>query len=85
MQLEGNALLYTVSLLTCLGFLLIGFDNGLMCVYNANAYTQCTDNTRGGLVDGTAFDGTFNIDPTSGSGSDMIALIVAIVRLSPAM
>lgn len=31
-QLEGNALLYTVSLLTCLGFLLIGYDNGLMCV-----------------------------------------------------
>jgi len=28
--LEGNALLYTVSLLACLGFLLIGFDNGLM-------------------------------------------------------
>lgn len=29
-QLEGHALLYTVSLLTCLSFLLIGYDNGLM-------------------------------------------------------
>lgn len=30
MALEGNALLYTVTLLACLGFLLIGWDNGLM-------------------------------------------------------
>jgi hypothetical protein len=29
-QLEGNALLSTVALLSCLGFLLIGYDNGLM-------------------------------------------------------
>ena len=27
-RLEGNTLLYTVTLLACLGFLLIGFDNG---------------------------------------------------------
>ena len=29
-RLEGNALLSTVALLACLGFLLIGYDNGLM-------------------------------------------------------
>lgn len=64
-QLEGNALLYTVSLLTCMGFLLIGYDNGLM----------------GGLVNTPHFDSTFNIDTDSKVGTDMIALIVAIVSL----
>jgi hypothetical protein len=29
-RLEGSALLSTVALLSCLGFLLIGYDNGLM-------------------------------------------------------
>lgn len=31
-RLEGNTLLYAVSLLACLGFLLIGFDNGLLVI-----------------------------------------------------
>lgn len=66
LQLEGQALLYTVTTLTCLSFLLIGFDNGLM----------------GGLVNTTSFDNTFNIDTNSKSGTDMIALIVAIVSSS---
>jgi MFS family permease len=65
MQLEGNALLYTVTSLTCLGFLLIGFDNGLM----------------GGLVDGDAFDSTFGIDTKTTSGTNMVALIVAIYEI----
>lgn len=43
-QLEGRALLGAVTALTCMGFLLIGFDNGLM----------------GGLVGAPAFNGTFN-------------------------
>ncbi len=61
--LEGNVLLYTVSLLACLGFLLIGFDNGLM----------------GGLVNGAAFDTTFNID--TDTQAQLIALIVAIYEI----
>ncbi|QSZ32045.1 hypothetical protein DSL72_001614 [Monilinia vaccinii-corymbosi] len=42
--LEGRALFTAVTSLTCLGFLLIGFDNGLM----------------GGLVDSTGFKDTFD-------------------------
>lgn len=30
LELRGNALLGTVTVLTSMGFLLIGFDNGLM-------------------------------------------------------
>jgi hypothetical protein len=52
-QLQGNALLYTVSLLTCLGFLLIGYDNGLM----------------GGLVNATSFDKSLNLDPKTNAGT----------------
>ncbi|EME42715.1 hypothetical protein DOTSEDRAFT_175986 [Dothistroma septosporum NZE10] len=63
--LEGNALLYTVSLLTCMSFLLIGYDNGLM----------------GGLVNTEHFDSTFNIDVKTDSGTNMIALIVAIFEV----
>ncbi|KAK3678832.1 hypothetical protein LTR78_001285 [Recurvomyces mirabilis] len=63
--LEGNALLYSVSLLACLGFLLIGFDNGLM----------------GGLVNGEAFDNTFHINPKSKSGANLIGLIVSIYEI----
>lgn len=43
-ELQGRALLLTVSLLTSLGFMLIGYDNGLM----------------GGLVNGPAFNKTFD-------------------------
>lgn len=64
-HLEGNTLLYTVSLLSCLGFLLIGYDNGLM----------------GGLVNTPAFLGTFDIDSNSNDGTNMIALIVAIYEI----
>jgi MFS family permease len=42
--LEGRFLLAAVTALTCLGFLLIGYDNGLM----------------GGLVNSDAFDATFD-------------------------
>lgn len=63
--LEGNTLLYTVTLLTCLSFLLIGFDNGLM----------------GGFVNGKAFTESLDIDPDTGAGTDMIALIVAIYEI----
>ncbi|KAE9377523.1 sugar transporter-like protein [Stipitochalara longipes BDJ] len=44
MVLEGRLLFTAVTSLTCLGFLLIGYDNGLM----------------GGLVNSTAFKTTFN-------------------------
>lgn len=63
--LEGKALLYTVTSLTCLGFLLIGFDNGLM----------------GGFVGGRAFTESMGIDPTTSDGTNMIALIVAIYEI----
>ncbi|KAL5114313.1 hypothetical protein ACEQ8H_007788 [Pleosporales sp. CAS-2024a] len=43
-ELRGRALMLTVSLLTSLGFMLIGYDNGLM----------------GGLVGAPAFNKTFN-------------------------
>lgn len=43
-ELKGRALLLTVSLLTSLGFMLIGYDNGLM----------------GGLVGAPAFNNTFD-------------------------
>lgn len=64
-RLEGNALLLAVTSLTCLGFLLIGFDNGLM----------------GGLVNGRAFDSTFGIDTDTRSGTNLIALIVSIYEI----
>ncbi|KAM0347757.1 hypothetical protein ACHAPU_004772 [Fusarium lateritium] len=44
MELQGRSLILTVSVLTSLGFMLIGFDNGLM----------------GGLVNTTAFKDTFD-------------------------
>lgn len=48
-ELRGRGLLIAVSVLTSLGFLLVGFDNGLM----------------GGMVNGKAFDDTFaNPDAT---------------------
>ncbi|KAF5137276.1 hypothetical protein E5D57_001053 [Metarhizium anisopliae] len=43
-ELEGRALLLTVTALTSLGFMLIGYDNGLM----------------GGLVNSPAFGSSFN-------------------------
>jgi len=64
-HLEGNTLLYTVTLLTCLGFLLIGFDNGLM----------------GGFVNSPAFTETFGINTKTNSGTNTIALIVAIYEI----
>jgi len=65
LQLEGNALFTAVTVLTCLGFLLIGFDNGLM----------------GGFVGSPAFTDTFGIDPDSEKGTNMIALIVSIFEI----
>lgn len=43
-ELRGPALLATVTTLTSLGFLMIGYDNGLL----------------GGLVNGDAFNNTFD-------------------------
>jgi hypothetical protein len=43
-RLRGRSLLLTVSMLTSLGFMLIGYDNGLM----------------GGLVGARAFNKTFD-------------------------
>lgn len=63
--LEGDALLFTVTALTCLGFLLIGFDNGLM----------------GGFVNSAAFTETFGIDTNTSAGTNLIALIVAIYEI----
>ena len=65
LQLEGNALLATVTTLTCLGFLLIGYDNGLM----------------GGFVNSPAFTGTLGIDTKTNAGTNMIALVVAIYEI----
>lgn len=44
MELQGRSLVLTVSVLTSLGFMLIGYDNGLM----------------GGLVNTSAFKDTFD-------------------------
>ena len=44
MELQGQSLILTVSVLTSLGFMLIGYDNGLM----------------GGLVNTSAFKDTFD-------------------------
>jgi hypothetical protein len=44
MELQGQSLILTVSVLTSLGFMLIGYDNGLM----------------GGLVNTSAFKTTFD-------------------------
>ncbi|KAK6436736.1 hypothetical protein LTR95_007070 [Oleoguttula sp. CCFEE 5521] len=65
LHLEGSALLATVTTLTCLGFLLIGFDNGLM----------------GGFVNSPAFTGTFGIDTKTDAGTNLIAIIVAIYEI----
>lgn len=62
---DGTALLISVTTLTCLGFLLIGFDNGLM----------------GGFVNSPAFTETFGIDAKTGGGQSTIALIVAIYEI----
>ncbi|PFH58077.1 hypothetical protein XA68_14196 [Ophiocordyceps unilateralis] len=43
-ELRGRSLMLTVSLVTCLSFMLVGYDNGLM----------------GGLVDSPAFNSTFD-------------------------
>lgn len=64
-NLEGNALLYTVTLLTCLSFLLIGFDNGLM----------------GGFSNGTPFLDSLDINIDTNAGVDIVALIVAIYEV----
>ena len=57
LELQGQALLTAVTTVTSLGFLLIGYDNGVL----------------GGLVNGTAFNDTFDTpSPT------IIGLIVAI-------
>lgn len=52
MELRGRQLLTAVTILSCLGFMLIGFDNGLM----------------GGFAYTPAFTETFNIDATSWNG-----------------
>lgn len=64
-NLQGNALLYTVTTLTCLGFLLIGYDNGVM----------------GGFVNSAAFTETFGIDTSTSKGTNLIALIVALYEI----
>ncbi|THY25785.1 general substrate transporter [Aureobasidium pullulans] len=64
-ELEGNGLLYTVTAISCLGFLLIGFDNGLM----------------GGFVNSDAFTTSMSIDKNTSSGTSLIALIVSIFEI----
>jgi MFS family permease len=64
-HLAGNALLYTVTTISCLGFLLIGFDNGLM----------------GGFINSTAFTRSFGIDEKSSTGRNIEALIVSIFEV----
>ena len=48
-ELRGNALLAAVTTLTSLGFLMIGYDNGLLgglgTSLTAFIVIQCTDNT----------------------------------------
>ena len=51
-ELKGRALMLTVSLLTSLGFMLVGFDNGLM----------------GGLIDTPAFKATFDSPSSTMTG-----------------
>ncbi|KAL1597640.1 hypothetical protein SLS59_007338 [Nothophoma quercina] len=50
-QLQGKALLLTVSLLTSLGFMLIGYDNGLMGgLVNAPAFQDTFDNPSANMI-----------------------------------
>ncbi|UPL04283.1 hypothetical protein LCI18_015217 [Fusarium solani-melongenae] len=78
MELQGRGLILTVSVLTSLGFMLIGYDNGLMGGLGKKA--ACIDawlpqiNER--LVNTTAFKDTFD-----SPGSDMVGLIVAIFEI----
>lgn len=64
-ELAGNALLSTVTTISCLGFLLIGFDNGLM----------------GGFVNSTAFTTSLGLDEATSTGTNLEALIVAIFEV----
>lgn len=74
-QPRGNALLATVTMLTSLGFLLIGFDNGLMGGLGRIFYQhlQVSNSANSSIVNGTAFKDTFN-----SPSSTMIGVIVAI-------
>lgn len=80
-ELQGRALLLTVTVLTSLGFMLIGFDNGLMGGLGEFAHHTCR--SIGGqvltmpahlcLVNSPAFNTTFNTP-----NATMIGVIVAI-------
>ncbi|KAH7127358.1 sugar transporter STL1 [Dactylonectria macrodidyma] len=50
-ELQGRALILTVSVLTSLGFMLIGFDNGLMGgLVNAPAFTKTFDSPGSDMI-----------------------------------
>lgn len=65
LQLEGNALFSAVTTISCLSFLLIGFDNGLM----------------GGFITSDAFLNTFDMVEGTNYETYMVALIVAIYEI----
>jgi len=79
MVLKGRALLATVTTVTSTGFLLIGFDNGLMgglgtCLKDQQRQIICyLCSTKRWTVNGPAFNDFFD-HPSS----TMIGLIVAI-------
>jgi hypothetical protein len=79
MVLTGRALLATVTTVTSAGFLLIGFDNGLMgdlgtCLKDQQRQIICYQcSTKRWIVNGPAFNDFFD-HPSS----TMIGLIVAI-------
>lgn len=64
-KLGNNALLSVVTTISCLGFLLIGFDNGLM----------------GGFIGSTAFTTSLGLDEATSTGTNLEALIVAIFEV----
>jgi hypothetical protein len=63
-ELRGRALLLTISLLTSLGFMLIGYDNGLM----------------GGLVGAPAFNKTFGSAQCFLSHGNVLTIIRSPIR-----
>jgi hypothetical protein len=75
-ELKGRSLLVTVSILTSLGFFLIGFDNGLMGGLGTHVLPRLAAITKRlimTLVNGKAFNDTFG-----NPNATMVGLIVAI-------
>ncbi|KAF4454546.1 sugar transporter stl1 [Fusarium albosuccineum] len=60
MELQGQSLILTVSVLTSLGFMLIGYDNGLMGgLVNTSAFQDTFDSPNSDMIVGCFFGAVF--------------------------